>query len=79
MVVRAKFYVQTITRHAGNTGGAEVKLSAVCRGADNKTWAAATPFGQLTMTINNEGAVNLFILGQEYYLDFTEAKNGIEG
>lgn len=79
MTVRAKFYVQSITRHAYNPGAAEIKLSAVTRGQDNKSWSSATPMGSLTMSVLNESATAQFELGEEYYLDFSKAEKGKEG
>ena len=76
MSVRAKMFVSEI-RH--NTYGGGVKLSAVCRGADNKEWAAATPAGSIDLSINNELALNFFKPGDEYFVDFTPAPKGQEG
>lgn len=80
MSVRAKFFVQEITRRAYNPGAVEVTLSAVSRGADNKEWAAATPSGSIKMSIQNESAAEAFYqLGDEFYVDFTPAPKGQEG
>lgn len=76
MSVRAKFYV---TNRDETVSGTTVKLIAVCRGADNKPWAAATPSGQITMTILNDVASEQFPPGTEFYVDFTPAPKGKEG
>lgn len=74
MTVRAKFYVTEI---AQTTNGGRVRLQAVCRGEDNKEWAAYTPSGQIDMTILNDVALAQFIEpGREFYVDFTEAPKG---
>lgn len=65
--VVAKFYVTEI---AFRQWGTELKLGAVTRGEDNKEWSAATPSGQITMTIKNELAVDQFAPGQEWYVRF---------
>ena len=59
MSVRAKFFVQKVTRQAGNVGG-EVVLSAATRGAGNADWASATPSGTITMQVNNPAAFAQF-------------------
>lgn len=60
MAVAAKFFVASITRNSYNRTAAEVKLSVVCRGDENKEWAAATPSGSATLTIGNPAAVEMF-------------------
>lgn len=74
MAVVARFYVASITRYAYNTGNAEVKLQAVTRGEENKSWAAATPSGQLTMNISNPDATEWFSerLGDDVVLRFED-------
>lgn len=51
--VRAKFYISGLTLYPGQNAGGEVKLTAVSRGDRNKDWAAATPSGEMRMTVNN--------------------------
>lgn len=76
MSVRAKFFVTEITH---TTSGGSVKLGAVCRGEDNKTWSQYTPAGQISLSILNEFALQQFIPGEEFYVDFTPAVKGQEG
>lgn len=76
MHVRAKFYVSAITH---TTSGGSVKLQAVCRGEDNKTWAQFTPVGLIEMNILNDSALAQFVPGDEVYVDFTPAPKGQEG
>ena len=75
MSVQARFFVQSITRHAYNPGAGQVVMSAAARGPENKTWAAATPSGNITMTIGNPAAMSWFDerLGKEVAIQFTDA------
>jgi hypothetical protein len=80
MSIRAKFRVQTVTRHAyanvADIAAEEVTLRAVTSSDPhdpNHTWSKATPAGQLTMTISNPDAIGKLELGADYYLDFTKA------
>jgi len=57
--IRAKFYLQSIETTPHNTGGT-VKLSAVTRGARNSEWSAATPSGQMQLTVTNPDAFEFF-------------------
>jgi hypothetical protein len=55
-----------------------VKLSAVVgapedKDNENAAFWSATPSGQITMTISNPDAAELFELGESYYVDFTPA------
>lgn len=59
MSIQARFFIQSITSYAGNLGGTVV-LSAVSRGSENKTWAAATPSGKIEMNVNNPAAFDWF-------------------
>lgn len=49
-----------------------VKLSAVSSDT-NKTWAKYTPSGSIELSIDNPDAVDRFVLGQTYFVDFSEA------
>ena len=55
MSVRARFYISEINKKAYNPGAAEVKLTAVSRGDQNKQWASATPAGTVTLTATVTG------------------------
>lgn len=77
--VRAKFYVSGINLQQWGT---TIKMQPVTRGEDNKEWSAATPSGELTMTVANEKAADQFAPGQEWFLTFTPvppAQVGQEG
>jgi len=68
MSVRAKFKC-----HSNNNG--IVTLHPVYAGSDeNKTFWEATPAGTIALTITNQQAKEQFIVGQEYYVDFTPAE-----
>lgn len=70
-MVRAKFYVTSITYYNG--GSSKVELWPVYsqeEGHENKRFWDATPSGKLEMTIKSDAAKE-FILGEEYYIDFT--------
>lgn len=74
--VRAKFYVTSIQHHHTHnpkTVCAEVKLAPVY-GDDNKPWSEATPQGQMSLTITNPEAIDVFELGKSYFVDFTPAE-----
>ncbi len=73
--VQARFYVSGYERSSYDPNVTTVKLQAVSRGVHNKTWAAATPSGQVQMTIRNDSAASWFVdrLGKEIAVQFTEA------
>lgn len=75
-MVRAKFFVASLTT---TTSGGSVKLGAVCRGEDNKTWSQYTPAGTIELNILNVAALEQFVPGEEFYVDFTPAPKGEEG
>ncbi len=76
--VQARFYVSQLSRFAYDTGSVQVTLQAVSRGEHNKSWAAATPSGQIVMTIKNPSAASWFTerLGTEVAVMFSEAPAG---
>lgn len=76
-VVRAKVYVAELKRQAYNPQGTTVVLRAATSGSEeNKKWAEATPQLELSMTIKNPLAADVFLntLGKEFYIDFTPAE-----
>lgn len=62
-------------------GGENLSFSAVCKsegypedGSDeNNTFARFTPTADLKMTVNNPNLIGKFVVGQEFYVDFTPA------
>jgi hypothetical protein len=69
-VVVARMFVQQITVNAHSPGAKTVVLQVVSRGTENKVWAAATPSGSATLTINNGTAAEQFEIGKEYLVQF---------
>lgn len=70
MTVVAKFYVSKLTRHEGAPTADKIELGAVCRGAENKLWASATPWGRIEMGTLNDAATDYFEEGAEYEVSF---------
>lgn len=69
MKVRAKFICQEVTQYSG--GSKKVRLTPVTGGSDeDKLFWKYTPSGELSMTIDNPPASDMFVPGQTYYLDF---------
>ena len=70
--MRAKYYVESVTKTAFNTE--IIKLSAVINGTpEDNTFHKYTPFGVMEITISNPVLLNTFEPKQKYYLDFTLA------
>ena len=64
----AHFYLAGLNHRSYDKNAAEITFQVVGN-AQNKTWAAATPAGQLTMTVKNPAAARQFTLddlGCEY-------------
>mgnify|MGYP001596771923 FL=1 len=79
--VRVKMFLAELRY---NTYGGGVTLQVVTRGEDNKAWAAATPSGEMKLSIKNELALEFFrdMLGKEFFIDVIpvpEAHQGEEG
>lgn len=70
--VRARFYVESVTKSAYNPEAREVTLSAAGRGETNKEWAKYTPSGKITMQVNNPSAAAWFDenLGRDLEITF---------
>lgn len=82
MTVRAKFVVQSITMSKAWNGPGlvgTVKLIPVTSGSDeNKAFYAATPGGNMEIGTINEAALKQFVIGDEFYVDFTPAPKGAQ-
>jgi hypothetical protein len=66
-MVRAKF---ECTRNEGSN----IALNAVHSGSDeNKEFFQHTPNGQISLQVVNEPAASQFVVGKQYYVDFTRA------
>lgn len=81
MNVRAKFSCTSVTKYMGGKYNAEgkyeqgvlwnYKFQAVTSGSDeNKSFYASTPSGSIELQAVRD---DLFEIGQEYYLDFSQA------
>ena len=75
-VVRAKFRLTEVTRMDGSQS-VKMQFNAVTSDyesiEEDKRYHRYTPSGQLTIWVDNPPAVEKFVLGQAYYLDFTPA------
>ena len=76
MSVRAKFYVTS--KIPGYNNATTVGLSAVYSSdpaSENKAFTDASPSGQISISIaNDKPALEAFVMGAEYYVDFTPVK-----
>ena len=70
--IRAKFVCDSVAKKRGDREEAQLLAVTDSLGEEND-FADATPFGQLEITIDAEGAQGWFEPGQKYYLDFTPA------
>ncbi len=71
MTVRAKFVVSE-NKVVGDT--ANINLMPVYSGSEeNKEFYKYTPAGNISLSVVNPKAAEQFIVGQEYYIDFTPA------
>lgn len=72
MTVRAKFMVQSVTESVG--GLKTANLSPVTSGSpENEKFFKWTPGGQIQLGTINPDAAAEFVLGQQFYVDFTKA------
>lgn len=56
----AKFHVSSFKQWPGSPTSGALELGAVCRGDENRTWAASTPAGSLTIPADHpDGAAAL--------------------
>lgn len=74
MAVKAKFYVQQITRNA--SGGCVATLAPVIRGEENREWSKYTPSGKVELNLNPDaGAAGEWFesrLGQDVSITFDD-------
>ena len=77
MKIRAKFKVQSVKRWKTWDGKEQhtVEMSAVSGNDsdENKKFWEATPSGKIEIGCAKAETAGLFILGNEYYVDFTPA------
>lgn len=79
MSVVAKFFVQKVERYDNQPSASSIKLGAVCRGRENRQWASATPWGEITLGTLNDKATEYFEEGQEYLVHFTKVAKPAPG
>lgn len=79
MSVRARMFVQTVARNAGETSS--VSLQAVSRGKENSEWSKYTPGGNLTLTLSREASAAFAYfdarVGKEVFIDISDADDPI--
>ncbi len=75
MSVRCKMQLVEVTQSAWSTQSRVMKFRAVYDQAipEDQRFARATPSAELTMTVDNPGAVDQLTLGTFFYVDFTPA------
>jgi len=72
--VRAKFECVGSTENPEYESKSVTFSPVIDGGEENKSFSKYTPSGSLTLEISQDTeAYNSFKVGQEYYLDFTEA------
>lgn len=75
--VRAKFNCAAVEPWTldGEKKGENVTLTAVTNGSpEDNTYSAATPFAQVNKSITNPACWGFFVVGKQYYADFTVAE-----
>lgn len=72
-MVRAKFRVDSVVP-AGGDNGTRVALVPVIDGSEeNKQFYRWTPGGSISLDTINDAAAAQFVVGAEFYVDFTRA------
>ena len=81
-MIRAKLQVQSVTPSGNPPTSESLSMSAVTSSTkpygpqgenEDNTFARYTPMASFSATINNPALFGKFKVGQEFYLDFTEA------
>lgn len=76
MTIRAKIQLTHITQSSwGNKDDRILKFAAIYDETipEEQRFQKATPSAEFTMTVNNPVALEQFVLGEKYYVDFTLA------
>lgn len=71
MAVKARFFVQQVTKNA--SGYTTVSMSPSTKGDENKEWAKYTPSGEIKLTINPETSAGKWFedrLGEDIPITF---------
>lgn len=73
---RCKFQVWSVKSLIYPSERIELKAVYADGDPENESFAAATPQGTLTITVDNPAVIGSFKPGQTYYLDLTPADEG---
>lgn len=73
MAVRAKFRLNSITHYEWDSKKLQFAAQLDHTIPENEKFTKNTPCGNLEITIDNPAAVEQFVIGKCYYLDFTPA------
>jgi hypothetical protein len=73
--VRGKFKCRSKAEVYWNKDARVIVFDAVCNDGtpENQRFHRYTPAGTVDITVDNPSAAEFFVLGQEYYLDFSKA------
>lgn len=73
MAVRGKFKLTEVTHVEYNADARKLRFGAVCNDntEENAKFHKYTPSGEISMTVDNPAAADQFVLGKEYYVDFS--------
>ncbi len=73
-MVRGKFRLKKVSQVEWSESARELEFVAVCNdGTDeNIKFHRATPSGEIKMLVDNPTALETFVIGQCYYVDFSQ-------
>lgn len=70
-MVRAKFICRAVVK---TESGHDITLEPVtCGSQENETFYRYTPWGQIRLGTVSDDAAKQFVVGEEFYVDFTPA------
>lgn len=72
--MRAKFYVTSVTDY-GTWKKASLSAMYSSGKPEDNEFAAATPQGEMSITVSNPAAMNYLQPNKKYYIDFTEVQD----
>ena len=72
-MIRGKFVLESVKTVSWNQTGKELAFRAVSNDGtpENDRFHQYTPSGTITMFVDNPAALDEFVLGREFYVDFT--------
>jgi hypothetical protein len=74
MKTRCKFRVESVTKFAGNWEQVKLTASYDKASPEDVSFSAATPTGDLNITVTNPAVIGTFTPGASYYLDLVPAE-----